>query len=534
MANRFHAIIFISLLFAFLSSVNIVVSSPDIVNLDNGAHVEADGLHILIDPNARDGELDEVLPDLDAFDLGEGAIRDMLSDGLFIVDEVAELDIAWVLELDLEGAIVDEGVVLGRIGKEALGEAELLEELVNFEGASIEEEGFGIYQAQVEAKQREKPKLTLAVANSALDRRGLLQPLVPAIGDVLEHLPREFLAEEARVELDGIRLLDGPDVGDGEPGEELLDLDALDLGDGAVRDMPGNSLCVGDEVGELDIAWLLEPDLEGAVVGEGVVIGQMGKEALGEAELLEEIVNFRGRSGRGDQQEEEGSDGEEAEGDRHGFRLGTRASRSNLDSLRLFIIQKKGGFRDFGPPPAIKEIFSPSPALRRRRRSRRRSLLLLLSSLAGSLRAHSSPPRRQPPRAQQPSSPAASACTAAFLAGSHHAHSRSSPVASARTAALLAGSLRVHSSLPRRQPPRAQQILAGSLRAHSSPLAGSLRAPPPAATITFPRGHSRRRQPLLPSPASIAATGSQRCLFPRPQSPLTAASSPSRIYCRCL
>ncbi|KAG6524920.1 hypothetical protein ZIOFF_014865 [Zingiber officinale] len=31
MANHFHAIIFISLLFAFLSSFNIVVSSPDIV-----------------------------------------------------------------------------------------------------------------------------------------------------------------------------------------------------------------------------------------------------------------------------------------------------------------------------------------------------------------------------------------------------------------------------------------------------------------------------------------------------------------------
>ncbi|KAG6505145.1 hypothetical protein ZIOFF_037493 [Zingiber officinale] len=73
--------------------------------------------------------------------------------------------------------------------------------------------------------------------------------------------------------------------------------------------------------------------------------------------------------------------------------------------------EKEEGVRDFGPPPTIKEIFSPSPALRRRRRSRR-------------LRAHSAP-----------------------LAGSLRVHS-----------APLAGSLRVHSA-----------PLAGSLRAHSSP-----------------------------------------------------------------
>lgn len=79
-----------------------------------------------------------------------------------------------------------------------------------------------------------------------------------------------------------------------KPENELLHLDALEAGDGAVledaRDLP----VVVDKVFELQVAGLLELHHEPAVVGEGVVGDGVREQALGEAVLGEKIVHWRG------------------------------------------------------------------------------------------------------------------------------------------------------------------------------------------------------------------------------------------------
>ncbi|XP_042380332.1 putative uncharacterized protein DDB_G0271982 [Zingiber officinale] len=80
------------------------------------------------------------------------------------------------------------------------------------------------------------------------------------------------------------------------------------------------------------------------------------------------------------------------------------------------------------------------------------------------------------------------------------------------------------------RPPRRLTLPKDRTSASPSPplaiaTAGSHRCPlprpqsPPAATAALYRGHSRRRQPPLPSPAATVAAGSHRCPLPRPQPP---------------
>lgn len=122
--------------------------------------------------------------------------------------------------------------------------------------------------------------------------------LLLAVRNVLELLKGKRLREEPHLELDGLGFRVGLDGRDREPDEELLDLDAVEVGDGAVGELARDGLVVVDEVGELDVAGGLEMHHELAVVGERVVPGGVRDEALGEAVILEDVVHPRGRGGR--------------------------------------------------------------------------------------------------------------------------------------------------------------------------------------------------------------------------------------------
>lgn len=90
-----------------------------------------------------------------------------------------------------------------------------------------------------------------------------------AASDRLKHADRDRLREEAGHELDGLPV--HPYVGDGEPDYVLPHLDAGQVGDPTVGQLPGDGPVVIEEIGELDIALVgLEADLEGAVAGKGV------------------------------------------------------------------------------------------------------------------------------------------------------------------------------------------------------------------------------------------------------------------------
>ena len=147
----------------------------------------------------------------------------------------------------------------------------------------------------------------------------------PAGGYLVEHGRGQRLGDEAGLELDGalVGVRDHPR--DVDPEEELLGLDAREVGDGALGELPRDGPLVVDEVGaEVDVAGAGEVDLEGArglVEGIG---GDVRDEPLGQAVLGEQVVRrpvqrhaARLGGGRGDGGGEE-QDGEEAGQRRHG------------------------------------------------------------------------------------------------------------------------------------------------------------------------------------------------------------------------
>lgn len=92
----------------------------------------------------------------------------------------------------------------------------------------------------------------------------------------LELVNVEFLVDDADLEVDAIGggQID-PDLVDVEPDEEALDLNALEVGDGAIAELAGDLALVVDQVVELHVAGLLQNDDELAirvqrVVGDGV------------------------------------------------------------------------------------------------------------------------------------------------------------------------------------------------------------------------------------------------------------------------
>lgn len=138
-----------------------------------------------------------------------------------------------------------------------------------------------------------------------------------AVRDALELLLREWLGEEANLELDGSIGGVGLDGGDGDPDEELLGLDAGEIGDGTVGELPTDGLLIVDEVGELDVARRLELDHELTVRGERVALHRVGEEPRGEPVRGERIVHLVSGDG-GSGEEEEGGGGDEPKGYRHG------------------------------------------------------------------------------------------------------------------------------------------------------------------------------------------------------------------------
>ena len=103
----------------------------------------------------------------------------------------------------------------------------------------------------------------------------------------------ELLVDEADLEVNRIggRQIDLYFI-DIEPEEESLDLNSLQVGDGAKFEGSGDALLVVDQVIELDIAGLVELHHEAPVVGvEGVSGHAVGQEAPWEAEFGEDVVD---------------------------------------------------------------------------------------------------------------------------------------------------------------------------------------------------------------------------------------------------
>lgn len=120
-----------------------------------------------------------------------------------------------------------------------------------------------------------------------------------ARGYLLELLGVELFGEAADEELDllpPILHLHGRDI---DPDEKHLSLDAGQVGDLAIGQLPGDGLLVVDEMGELDVAWPLEVDLEGPVVGQGVGLDDVRHQALEQVVLPQCIVDGVGKSAVG-------------------------------------------------------------------------------------------------------------------------------------------------------------------------------------------------------------------------------------------
>ena len=76
-----------------------------------------------------------------------------------------------------------------------------------------------------------------------------------------------------------------------EPQEESLDLDPLQIGDGAVLESAGDGSFVVDQVIELYVTRALQTDHEFAIFGEGIGFDGVWEEPPWEAELREDIVD---------------------------------------------------------------------------------------------------------------------------------------------------------------------------------------------------------------------------------------------------
>lgn len=122
--------------------------------------------------------------------------------------------------------------------------------------------------------------------------------LVPARADGLELIHVELLVDDPDLEVDGVGGGEvDPDLVDVEPEQEALHLDPLEVGDGAVAELPRDPAVVVDEVVELDVAGLVQVDGELAVVREVVRPDGAREEAAGEPELGEELVDGGGGAG---------------------------------------------------------------------------------------------------------------------------------------------------------------------------------------------------------------------------------------------
>ena len=82
----------------------------------------------------------------------------------------------------------------------------------------------------------------------------------------------EFLVDDADLEVDAVGgwQID-PDLVDVEPDEEALDLNALEIGDGAIAELAGDLALVVNQVIELYVAGLRQNDDELPVLVERVV-----------------------------------------------------------------------------------------------------------------------------------------------------------------------------------------------------------------------------------------------------------------------
>lgn len=111
----------------------------------------------------------------------------------------------------------------------------------------------------------------------------------------LEVAGGELAGDPSDVEVDEARGrgqvdLDADDV---EPDEEAADLDAREVGEGAVAEDAGDAGLEVGEVLEVDVAGPREVDGEAAVVGEGEGGHGGGEDARGEAVEREELVEGR-------------------------------------------------------------------------------------------------------------------------------------------------------------------------------------------------------------------------------------------------
>lgn len=122
----------------------------------------------------------------------------------------------------------------------------------------------------------------------------------------------ELLIDQSNLEVNRIRRRQiDLDLVNIEPEQESLNLNTLEIGDGAVTELSSDDLVVIDQVVELDVAGGGQIDDEGAVVVEGVAGDGCRQEARREAVLGEELVDGGGIEGLRKRGFEEGEEDEE-------------------------------------------------------------------------------------------------------------------------------------------------------------------------------------------------------------------------------
>lgn len=113
-----------------------------------------------------------------------------------------------------------------------------------------------------------------------------------------------FLGDKPNSEIKGAIIGAGDDLVNADPDEELLDLDAREIGDPAILELPCYLLLIINKKREFGIARFGELDDELAIGKEGVLLDGVGEETLGEAILGEDLVDRR-CGGCGEDEEEE-------------------------------------------------------------------------------------------------------------------------------------------------------------------------------------------------------------------------------------
>lgn len=114
------------------------------VDVVGGWEVDSDFVHIKPE--------DELLH-LYALEAGDGAVFEDAGDLPVVVDKVVEVQVAGLLELHHEAAVVGEGVVGDGVGEQALGQAVLREKIVHWRGV-----GVGSYVGGREEEEEEEER----------------------------------------------------------------------------------------------------------------------------------------------------------------------------------------------------------------------------------------------------------------------------------------------------------------------------------------------------------------------------------------